>query len=61
MIDEDMKNAIIKEIEKEYFLIPKHSWIMFLGGALGFMILATYSSYTGAMSAIKSQWPKNNR
>jgi hypothetical protein len=45
---------IIKELEKEYFLIPKHNWISFVGGFLAIAVLAVFSSYKGAMVAVKS-------
>jgi hypothetical protein len=51
MADEAIKEAIIKALEKEYFLIPKHNWILFLGGLVGFMFLATYGSYQTALQA----------
>ena len=54
MTSEEIKEAVIKELDKEYFLIRKHNWISFVGGFLGIAILAVFSSYKGAMVAVES-------
>jgi hypothetical protein len=54
LLEEEMTiEEIIKELEKEYFLIPKHNWISFVGGFLGIAILAIFGSYKGAMMAVE--------
>ncbi len=54
MISEEIKEAVIKQLDKEYFLIPKHTWISFLGGFTGVVILAIVGSYQAAMLAVQS-------
>ena len=58
MTEQEIQEEIIKKLKKEYFLIPKHNWIMFLGGLTGFIVLATYSSYQGAISAVQTTGSK---
>ncbi len=52
MANEEIKEAIIKELEKKYFLLPKHNFILFLGGLFGVMVLAIFGSYQGAFKAV---------
>jgi hypothetical protein len=56
---EEIEEAIIKKLEKGYFLIKKHDWILFLGGFFGLITLATFSNYTVVMSAVKDTGVKN--
>jgi hypothetical protein len=58
MTSEEIKEAVIKELDKEYFLIPKHNWMFFIGGFIGIATLTIFSTYKGAMLAVESTGAK---
>lgn len=43
-----------KSLEKDYLLIRKGRWWSFLGGVIGFLIVAGIVSYKAALSAVES-------